>query len=164
MGRQISDLPFLLANEIRNDDTFLVRDKSSQIDKQFSFKSLVDGVKNDLPEKTVEVNDITVTPKQADANGWRSVKLAKNLTVYWQKYEFFQNLEGNSWPDGQGKAAPIGIKGLIFGTVTGYCTDGAVVVSSNVRPDGSIEVKLQNKYGANVPAYCSVQAVIYSIT
>lgn len=186
MARQIPELDELLGNYIAEEDLILVRDMSAKQDKRVNVGDLLSWVTSNIElqdnsVKTDMIDDGAVTGAKiaalavlashiklsatsADANGWRSIKIASNVTVYWQNYSFTPTMAGNEWKSGTGKNPPVGISGTIFGVASGNCGDRAIAVTPWITASGGVDVGLQNKYGGNVTSACRINAIVVSIT
>lgn len=186
MARQLPELDELLGNYLADDDLILVRDMSAKQDKRLQFGDLLSWITSniELPDDYVQTNmiddeavtgakiaalavlasHIKLSATNTDANGWRSIKIASNVTVYWQNYSFTPTMSGNDCKSGDGKNPPVGISGTIFGVASGNCGDRAIAVIPWITASGGVDVCLQNKFGGNVTSACRINAIVVSIT
>ena len=80
MARQISDLPSINANEVRDDDLILIRDASSQTDKKLSFENLFAALISSVEDNSISgsvVENGTVNYEKFDSDVVS--KLAKQM-------------------------------------------------------------------------------------
>ena len=78
MARQITDLPNINANEVRNDDLLLLRDVSSQTDKRIKLEDIIGFVLKDGSIVTSKIADNAVTYGKIDGSTTQNLELLYN--------------------------------------------------------------------------------------